>query len=713
MRSYGQFCPIARGSEIVAERWTPIILRNLLLGCRTFNEIAAGAPGLSRALLTRRLRELERAGLIEIRPKAGGRGSVYEPTLAGRDLWGVLQALSDWAQQWTDVTTEHADPDAVLWSWCQSFLRRDLLPDHRAVVRFEFVHRGRRLQLWLLIERRNGEICRFDPGFGDDIVVTIEDAVMFARWHLGLADWAGIVRAGSIQLEGPRDLCRALPTWNRGPEVHARRRADRQRTPDASPALPPEAFFPPLPRPTPSPDDAGRRPKATIPAFQGRQIGPDDAGYDEARAVWNGAIDRHPRLIALCLSHSDVVAALRFGRERAMPLAVRGGGHGVAGTAVCDDGLVIDLSLMKRVAVDPAGACATVEAGVLWGELDAATQAFGLATTGGIVSHTGISGLTLGGGIGWLMRRYGLTVDNLIRTELVTADGSRLEASEQEHLDLFWGLRGGGAGLGVVTSFTYRLHPVGPEVLAGPVVWPLDDAPEVLRAYREFAAAAPPEVASIVTLRQAPRAAFLPGDVQGRPVCMVTLLALGEHGSAERLLAPMRSFGRPLVDLVRHRPYTNLQSMLDGTVPHGWHYYWKSAGLQSLDEPVITTMVEHAGRAQSPWSYAVLFQLGGAVAAVEPGATAYTRREIAFELNVNAVWLPHQSIGDAERAWARAFIGALEPYRAGAYLGFLDQDDLERVPSAFRTDAYSRLVELQHRYDPDGVFRQVRAAGQP
>ena len=225
MRTYGQFCPIARGSEILAERWTPIILRNLLLGCRTFNDIAAGAPGLSRALLARRLRELERAGVLEIRPKPNGRGSVYEPTPAGKDLAGVLEAIGGWAERWTEMNEGHADPDVVLWSWSQTFLRRDLLPDRRVVVRFEFTRQARRVRLWLLVEGREVELCRFDPGFGDDLVVAIHDPLAFARWHMGRIGWAAAVRGGGITVTGPRALRQALPTWNAGPQENAAMRA--------------------------------------------------------------------------------------------------------------------------------------------------------------------------------------------------------------------------------------------------------------------------------------------------------------------------------------------------------------------------------------------------------------------------------------------------------------------------------------------------------
>jgi DNA-binding HxlR family transcriptional regulator len=238
MRNYGQFCPIARGSEILAERWTPIILRNILQGCRTFNEIAAGAPGLSRALLTRRLRELDHAGVIQIRPKPDGHGSLYEPTAAGRDLAGVLEAIGGWAERWTELTTEHSDPEIVLWSWCQEFLRRDLLPDRRVVVRFDFSFGGRKARGWLLIEAREGELCRVDPGFGDDLVVTITDPLAFTYWHMGRVEWAAALRSGGIQVSGPRALSRALPTWNAGPETNARRRAELEQTAGRMPASP-------------------------------------------------------------------------------------------------------------------------------------------------------------------------------------------------------------------------------------------------------------------------------------------------------------------------------------------------------------------------------------------------------------------------------------------------------------------------------------------
>lgn len=598
VRGYGQFCPVARASEVLAERWTPIIVRNLLLGCTTFNDIASGAPGLSRALLTKRLRELRQAGVIEIRPKSDGHGSVYQLTQAGRDLWGVLNAMGGWALKWMELSPDQSDPDVVLWSWCYSFLRHDRLPDGRVLIRFEFKagRKGRPMRAWLLVEDGGGEMCAKYPGFDEDLVVAIEDSQAFARWHLGLIGWAEALGSGAIRLEGRRDLARALPTWNAGPQVHTHWRKEHDRIPTraASPLLESEARPPPPPTYPPS---SGRR--AAIPGFSGWVLTSADPDYEEARRVWNGAIDRRPAFIAGCRHQGDVSAALRFARERDLPISVRGGGHGVAGTAVCDEGLVIDLSPLKGISVEPAARMVRAGAGLLWGELDAATQAFGLATTGGQMSETGIAGLTLGGGLGWLMRQHGLTIDNLLSADIVLADGRMVTADEHEYADLFWALRGGGGNFGVVTSFTYRLHPVGPEVLAGPVIWSQDDASEVLRFYREFAADVPPEVNSVVVLRKAPPAQFLPAELHGRPVIIAAMLALGAPEQAERLLAPLRGFGRPLLDMVGPRPYTVLQSMFDAGSPRGWHYYWKSVETGPLRDPIIDAVVEHSSRIRS------------------------------------------------------------------------------------------------------------------
>jgi FAD/FMN-containing dehydrogenase len=440
--------------------------------------------------------------------------------------------------------------------------------------------------------------------------------------------------------------------------------------------------------------------------FTGELLGPGDAGYDDARQVWNGAIDRRPGLIARCTGVADVVAALRHARERELLVAVRGGGHGVAGLAVCDDGIVIDLSPMRDIAVDSAGRTARAQAGVLWGELDAATQADGLATVGGIVTHTGIAGLTLGGGIGWLMRRFGATVDNLLSAEVVTADGAVLRASANEHPELFWGLRGGGGNFGIVTSFEYRLHPVGPTVLAGPIFYALEDGPEVLRFYRDYITEAPDELTTIVMLRQAPALPFVPAELHGRPVVMVVACYAGPVERGEEVLAPLRRFGRPLVHAIAPRPYVELQSLFNPGVPHGWHYYWKSWELPPLQDAAIDTLVEHAHRITSPRSYVIVFQLGGALARVGEHDTAFGQRDAAHDVNINAVSLPDDPARDEHVRWARECYAALEPFATGrTYVNFLADEGQQRVRAAYGEERYARLVALKRAHDPENVFR--------
>jgi FAD/FMN-containing dehydrogenase len=441
-------------------------------------------------------------------------------------------------------------------------------------------------------------------------------------------------------------------------------------------------------------------------SFAGELLVPGDPGYDDARQVWNGAIDRHPALIARCASVDDVVAALRHARERDLLVAVRGGGHGVAGLAVCDDGIVIDLSPLRAIAVDPAARRARAQAGVLWGELDAATQEHGLATVGGIVTHTGIAGLTLGGGIGWLMRRHGATVDNLLSADLVTGEGQRLHASADDHPELFWGLRGGGGNFGIVTSFEYRLHAVGPTVLAGPIYYALEDAPQILRFYRDYAAQAPDELTTILNLRQAPPLAFLPAELHGRPVLTVAVCYAGSVQRGEEVLAPLRGVGRPLVDAVGPRPYVELQELFNPAVPHGWHYYWKSCELPPLEDGAIDTLVEHAARITSPRSYVIVFHLGGAVARVGEHDTAYGQRDAAHNVNINAAWLADDPARDEHVRWTRECFAALEPFSTGrAYVNFLGDEGQERVRAAYGEERYARLVALKRAHDPDNVFR--------
>jgi FAD/FMN-containing dehydrogenase len=441
-------------------------------------------------------------------------------------------------------------------------------------------------------------------------------------------------------------------------------------------------------------------------SLRGPVLGPGDEGYDAARSIWNGAIDRRPAFIARCTGVADVVAAVRFARERDLLVGVRSGGHGVGGHALCDGGLVIDLSPMKGIRVDPATRTARAEAGVLWGELDRETQLFGLATVGGIVTHTGIAGLTLGGGIGWLMRKHGATVDNLLSADVVTAQGEVITASEDENPDLFWAIRGGGGNFGIITSFEYRLHPVGPLVLAGPMFHLLEEAPEALRFYRDFIAAAPDELTTIFELSVAPPALFLPEEVHGKQVVMVGACYAGSPEDGAEVVRPLKQFGRPVADLLEPKPYTALQSMFDPMVPHGWHRYWKSVELPPLTDAAIDTLVEHAPAVTSPKSYCIVFQLGGALARVAEDDTAFSQRAAAHNVNINAVWTEEDPDVGRHVAWARDFFDAMQPHAGGrVYVNFLGEEGGDRVRQAYGARTYERLVELKRAYDPTNLFR--------
>jgi FAD/FMN-containing dehydrogenase len=443
-------------------------------------------------------------------------------------------------------------------------------------------------------------------------------------------------------------------------------------------------------------------------AVHGPVIGPDDQGYDAVRAIWNGAIDRRPACVARCTGAADVVAAVRFAREHDLEIAVRGGGHNVAGTAVCDGGVVIDLSTMRAVWVDPAGRTAWVQGGALWADFDHETQAHGLATTGGIIGHTGVAGLTLGGGIGFLMRKHGLAVDNLLAAEVVTADGNIIRASVDEYPDLFWALRGGGGNFGVVTSFRFRLHPVGPTVMAGPVFWAADDTTDVLRFYRDFAAEAPDELGTVVRLGTVPPLPVIPEDLHWRPAIAVACCYAGAVEDGERAVRDLRRCGTPLVDLLAPSRYAAFQGALDNTVPHGWHYYWKATNVADLSDDAIAVIAHHAYAAGSPRSYTAMFHMGGAVARAAADATAYGSRDVAHNIIIDAAWLPDESgeRATAETAWARRFLEALEPHGAGGvYVNFLDSDDdSSRVRKAYGDQIYQRLAEVKAKYDPDNAF---------
>jgi hypothetical protein len=438
--------------------------------------------------------------------------------------------------------------------------------------------------------------------------------------------------------------------------------------------------------------------------FRGALLQPGEEGYDEARRVWNGAIDRRPALIARCAGADDVVEAIRFARERDLVVSVRGGGHSVAGHAVCDDGVMIDLSLMKAVRVDPERRTARAAGGLLWSELDRATQRHGLATTGGIISHTGIGGLTLGGGLGHLMRKHGLSVDNLLGVELVTATGERIRADAETEPELFWGLRGGGGNFGVVTAFEYRLHPVGPLVLGGPVFWPYADIRGVLRCLHDYAPEAPDELGISIAMMRAGPLPFIPPEQRGKPVLAVVLVWAGDLEAGERAIAPLRALGTPIADVVRAVPYVAVQSMLDGGAPHGRHYYWRSHRLPGLGDGVVDVLLDSLERIPTPFSQINGWVMGGAVSRVDRSSTAVGEREVGLDVSLPVGWEPGDPDGAGHKAWSRAGWEALRPYSTGVYANFISDEGPVGLEAAYG-ERLARLSELKAAWDPDNVFR--------
>ncbi len=436
--------------------------------------------------------------------------------------------------------------------------------------------------------------------------------------------------------------------------------------------------------------------------FAGPVSVPGDSDYDEVRRVWSGTIDRRPALVARCTGVADVMRAVDFARTQHVLTAIRGGAHNVAGTGTCDGGLVIDLSPMKGIRVDPAARRVRAQPGVVWRELDRETQAFGLAVTGGLVSTTGIAGFTLGGGIGWLVRRCGMTCDNLIAADVVTADGQLVVANEMENTELLWGLRGGGGNFGVVTSLEYALHPVGP-VIGGLVIYSAADARTVLSKYRTLVAGAPDELSTVVSLLSIPPVPFVPPDSHGKPAIAVLVCWSGPIPEGEAVVAPYRSLAQPIADVIGPMPYTAQQTMLDPLWPKGTLTYWRSGFLPELSDGAVDTLLDRA------WPNGLteihLHHLGGAVARYGDDHAAYRNREAAFAYNLLARWADPAEDTSC-RAWARSAHEAMERFGTGAaYLNFLPAEDEEPVRATFGADAYARLVALKDRYDPGNLFR--------
>lgn len=438
--------------------------------------------------------------------------------------------------------------------------------------------------------------------------------------------------------------------------------------------------------------------------FQGDVLVPGDGGYDGARAIWNAMIDKRPAVIARCASTADVVRSVNLARDAGLVLAVRGGGHNIAGSALCDDGVVIDLSGMKAAKVDAGARRVTIEAGATLADLDAATQAHGLATPTGINSTTGVAGLTLGGGFGWLSRKYGLTVDNLESAEVVTADGDVIRASAQEHPDLFWALRGGGGNFGVVTRFEYRLHPVGPNLLSGLVVYPFADAKSVLHKYREFCATAPDDLTVWVVMRKAPPLPFLPAEVHGQEVVVLAFLYAGDPAKGEALVAPLSRFGTPAGAHMGAQPYTAWQQAFDPLLTPGARNYWKSHNFATLDDGLFDVLIGAVRTLPSPSCEIFIASLGGATSRHSADSSAYGQRDAQFLMNVHGRW---DSAADDQRGveWSRRLFKDAAPFASGGvYINFMTAEETDRVRAAYGAN-YARLARVKKQYDAANLFR--------
>jgi FAD/FMN-containing dehydrogenase len=450
-------------------------------------------------------------------------------------------------------------------------------------------------------------------------------------------------------------------------------------------------------------------PRGTLESLRGQLRGalccPGEPGYEQARTIWNAMIDRHPAAIVRAAGTADVMRAVNFAREHDILLAVRGGGHNIAGNAVCERGLMLDLSPMRSVRVDPSSQTARVEPGAILADLDKEAQAFGLATPLGINSTTGVAGLALGGGFGWLSRKHGLTVDNLVSADVVLAKGALVHASAQENEDLFWAIRGGGGNFGVVTSFEFRLHPVGPEVLAGLIVHPFSNARQLLQGYRQVVRSAPDDLSCWVVLRKAPPLPFLPKEVHGKEVLVFAACYVGDPEKGEGALAPLRALGQPIADAVGPTPFVSWQQAFDPLLTPGRRNYWKSHGFTDLGDAAIDLLGEYVGKLPTPECELFIAHLGGAVNRVPAAATAYPHRDVNYMLNVHTRW-GEPSQDRACMGWARELFDRLAPHATGGvYVNFMPDDEAQRVSRGAYGPNYERLARLKAEYDPENLFR--------
>ena len=433
-------------------------------------------------------------------------------------------------------------------------------------------------------------------------------------------------------------------------------------------------------------------------------IRPGDEAYDRARRVWNGAIDRHPALVVRPESARDVAEAVHVARDEGLPLAIRGGGHNVAGHGTCDGGMVIDLRRMRAVRVDRDAGTACVQGGALWSDVDYTTQAYGLAVPGGMISTTGVGGLTLGGGIGWLSRKHGLTCDHLVSARVVTADGELLTVTAEEHPELFWALRGGGGNFGVVLSFELRLHPVG-DVVGGVILQPLEHAAAVLQGWRDAMADAPDALGSVLSFVTVPPSPDLPAELHGRRVLAVGDCFAGPPPDAQRALGPLRRLGAPLAERIAVLPYALRQRLQDPGAPAGLHNHWRSDHLAGIDDDVVAVLLDRASTMTSPLSQLHVYALGGAIARTPGDATAYAHRSAPFLASGAALWADPAEVPEPHVAWARGLTHVLRPHAAGTYVNFLDEEGDARVRDAYGPAEHARLAAVKRAYDPANVFR--------
>ena len=449
-------------------------------------------------------------------------------------------------------------------------------------------------------------------------------------------------------------------------------------------------------------DDLRRR-------LRGPLLLPVDAGFAQATRLWNGMIDHTPALVVQPTGTADVVTAVEFARDHGLLLSVRGGGHNIAGTALADAGLTVDMSRLRGVLVDPEARTATVQAGCTLGDVDRETQLHGLAAPLGFISEVGVAGLTLGGGLGYLTRRFGWTVDNLLEVEIVTADGRVRRASRDENADLFWAIRGAGANLGIVTSFTFRLHAVGPTVYGGLIAWPFERADEILRAYRTLTTAAPRELAAWLMLLRAPPAPFVPEQWHGERICAMAVCYSGDLDDADAVLAPIRALGDPLVDLLSEQPYVQVQSYLDATEPKGQHYYWRTEYLAELGDDLVSTVADLFAECPVPDADIGFLHLGGALNEHDEDDGAVGNRDAHFAIGVKGMWEPHEPKAEEFGHWVRDAGMRVQPFSTGrTYINFQTADEDEQRVRATYGPNFERLVELKHKYDPDNVFRSNR-----